>query len=434
MHLETVKSFALTVLIGTSLLLSFTLWTYKPDNETSTEDVVQESTDLGGDEESIKELAKPESVIFRNNNHYYGFSNPSDRASLYKDMQSWVLYNFRTVESNGPPSAKKQVEFDFPGAIPMSMAGDMFTFNEKRNFPNWQFDRLIITFNRDKSSLNITFMSKNGRRQASAVVNNSKKHDRLWDRLETYDGLEKFKRVDKANEPFYIPAKSTKLAVEYRAVRTIDSINMVDIMFVEPDNVNRNRISKNEIYFTDSARGIMRVYPNRRTMEYQNPLQSSFKQMQPDKLLSRSISQINDHLGWTDNYRLTSIDIAAGNTVRYQLAYDNYPVFGHNYSTMIEQQYREGELHKYNRPLFSLANYLSEDETKTLRSGDKVINMIENSSTYDLADIDNIKIGYQLIYRSDYDAVTLEPNWFINRNDNWREIDFNAIEKEHRGG
>ncbi|MFD1362672.1 YycH family regulatory protein [Lentibacillus salinarum] len=435
MRLETVKTFILSILIGISLLLTFALWSYRPEMGNLTEDVVEDSTDLGGTEETMERLVEPGSIVFRNDGHYFGFADPTDQQSLYSDMQSWVMYNFRTTDSNGPPSEAYQVEFIFPDTIPMNMAGALFTFNEDVEWPDWGFERLFITFNQDTNALNVIFLSEDGEQQATAIVNNSEKYDRLWDDLTAYEGLTEFLEVEAADDPFYIPADEVDVATKSIAVQTIDSGAMVDIMFTNPDIVTRSQVSENEIYFTDSARGIMRVYPNRRTMEFQNPLQSSYAQMEPEALLTQSMTHINDHRGWTDDYHLRDIDVnAETNTVRYQLFYDGYPVFGSNYSTIIEQQYRAEELHQYNRPLYSLENYLGEDDSTTLRSGSQVLEYLDSSSTYDLADLEGIKIGYDLNYRSSADAITLEPAWFMNDNGSWQKIDFSAFDKaEERG-
>lgn len=96
--------------------------------------------------------------------------------------------------------------------------------------------------------------------------------------------------------------------------------------------------------------------------------------MDPEALLELSKNNINGHVGWTDEYNLMDI-AASSNTIRYQLFYDGYPVYGDHHASMIEQQFRIKELNQpnlYKRPLFSLKNLLGKDPAE-LRSGNDVI-------------------------------------------------------------
>lgn len=423
MKFEMVKSFILWVLIGTSLLLTFALWSYSPDLERSSQDV-EEGAELDGNEESINSLVEPSSIIFKSGNNYFGFKNPGDRQSLYRDMQSWTMREFESTSSNGAPEGDNMVELIFPDAIPMERAGSLFTFNDDNVFPEWQFERLFLTFNENSNTMNVTFLSERGDQQATAVINNSEKYSIMWEYLTTFEGLTEYLRVETGDNPTYIPSHQTNVPSVSIAVQNINTNLMVDTLFSNP--VSRNRVTENEIYITDSASGLMRLYPNRRTMEFQNPLPSSTEQqLEPEVLLDQSIMNINDHLGWTNEYNLMELNARASNsTVRYQLYYNGYPTFGSNYVSTIEQQYRGTELHQYNRPMFSLQNYLGGDESVTLPSGSQVVEKLENNSAYNMDNIRYIRIGYDLTYQNDADAITLDPAWFMDYNGTWQKIDF----------
>ncbi|GAA0437190.1 hypothetical protein GCM10008983_12430 [Lentibacillus halophilus] len=434
MRFETVKSVILWALVVGSLLLSFALWNYKPEVEDLPPEQFQDRVDLGGDEETKKNIIKPKSIIFRNEQHYYGFTDPNDSETLYQDMHSWMLYDFRTEESRGRPTESNQLEVVFPTAIPMSMLDSLFTFNGDPLFPDWDFERFFITFDEDDSSLQITFLDRKGDQQATAAVNNSETFSRLWQLLTTFEGLREYAQFDKAEQPIYIPKHAVEMANKSVAVREIGSHSMVDVLFRNPDAVIRNQINDNEVYFTDNARGIMRVYQDRRTMEFQNPLQSPFEQMEPAALLERSKNNINEYKGWTDDYHLMDIETSI-NTIRYQMFYDGYPVYGNNHASMIEQQYRIKDLNqpnRYHRPLFSLANLLS-SKTEELPSGANVIDYLNNNKTYKPEQVDDIRIGYDLTYQGESDALTLEAAWFINYKGCWQKMSSDDITLQKGG-
>lgn len=428
MYLETVKSFILWILVGISLLLTFALWSYQPDLETLDQEF-ESRVDIGGTKETKTSLIEPESFIFKSNNNYYSFTDPKEGQTLYQDMNSWVLYEVRSGGSNGKPS-NEQVEIIFPDELPVKVAKSLFTFNKDVNLPKWSFERMFITFNHDKHSFNIILLSVDGQKQVKAVVNNSDKFARLWGYLTNFEGLTEYVRIDGAASPFFIPKFQVEVPSKSVAVNTISSYQMVDELFRNPDIVTRNQVTENQIYYTDSQRGIMYVYENRRTMEFQNPLQSPFESMSPLQLIDKSVVNINEHRGWTGEYNLMELNTSS-NTIKFQLYNDGYPVYGNNNSSVIEQQYRALVLNQYNRPLFNLSNFLG-GRIKTLPSGSDVKYILENSKNYDLENVTNIKVGYELSYRRSENAIDLEPAWFMEYNGSWRKIDLE--ETQLKGG
>lgn len=296
MKLETIKSYILTVLVGVSLLLTFALWSYQPEYPTVKTEEFVDSVDLGGDQETTQGLIEPKSIIFENNNNsYFSFTEETDRKTLYEDMQEWVLYEFQTDNVSERPSEKNQLEIIFPEPLSMELAGDLFTFNEDVFLPDWKFDRLFITFNSNSSSLNIIFRSADGQQQATAVVNNPDKYEKLWNYLTTYEGLSEYLRVDLAGPPIYIPKNNVVVPSRSIAVRDINSNLMIDALFNNTDIVRGTQVNENEFYYTDSTRGIMRIYQNGRTMEFQNPIQSPYEQMSQNDLIERSKTNINEN-------------------------------------------------------------------------------------------------------------------------------------------
>src|SRR5690606_34954317 len=202
MKLEVIKSYTLAILVGISLILSFSLWSYQPkeDDEKSILDekeelLNEEQINLGGTEETKKSLVQPTQLIFEQDNNYYGFSNAVNRQNLYEDMTSWVLYNFRISDANGRPNVNRQVEIIYPDELPMNIIPNLFTVNNSEQVynlaENFSFQRLYITF-KSVHSLTFNFLSTDGKTQISADVNNAQKHDQLLNYLTTLEGLEKY--------------------------------------------------------------------------------------------------------------------------------------------------------------------------------------------------------------------------------------------------
>ncbi|WP_088051670.1 YycH family regulatory protein [Virgibacillus dakarensis] len=432
MKFETVKTFVLVILVGVSLLLTLALWSFKP-NLKFLGDMDYAEADIGGQGNlTKKDVVAPKNIIFQINSRYYGFSNPVERQSLYQDMQSWVLYNFKTSEANGPPDDDYQIELLFPDELPMEIADDLFTFDEEPDLPEWSFQRVFITFHPNDSSLEIQFLSTSGDRRASAIVNNSKKYNQLWAYLTKQEGLSEYIQYKESGIPIYVPKNLQEMTERKLTIKNIDPDNLVDALFRNPEIVRRDVTNVGETYYTDSARG-MRVKEDGRSIEFVNPLNTNYERMRAFDLLETSMASINEQKGWTGDFNLEELRPST-NFVRFRMYYDGYPVFNSSLA-VIEQEWRNQQLYKYQRPLFSYNSPPIGGSSVKLRSGNDVIYFIENAS-YKAENIDDIQIGYHLVYEEDDLSfyLTLKPAWYINYNGSWQEINFDELSPNKKGG
>src|SRR5699024_12649737 len=112
MKFEVIKTYVLVILVGLSLILSYSIWNYQPNYELLSDTDYLDEIDIGGKEQSKKDVIKPTSIIFKNAGQYYGFTNPTADHSLFKDMQSWMMYNFQTSEINHKQKDRKSTRLN----------------------------------------------------------------------------------------------------------------------------------------------------------------------------------------------------------------------------------------------------------------------------------------------------------------------------------
>src|SRR5699024_9187005 len=148
MNFELIKSYILTVLVLISFLLTFSLCNYKPyyDRVFDTNYVVE--VNLGCTVKMRTDVLKQVSIIFNKNDNYFSFDNLDEKNNFYKEMQSWVMYDFRDGEANNPPQHNDQVEIIFPDAISLDILPSLFDMDEEAgDLPEWSFKRMYITLN-----------------------------------------------------------------------------------------------------------------------------------------------------------------------------------------------------------------------------------------------------------------------------------------------
>src|SRR5690625_5101642 len=118
-----IKTVILTILVGLSLLLTFSLWNSQPNHDdlSNIRSEYVNEVDIGGTEETKKTIIKPTSIIFHKDHHYFGFADPLKQQRLYKKMQEWVLDDFKVSSAQDRPLNKYQVEVIFPTALPIEV-------------------------------------------------------------------------------------------------------------------------------------------------------------------------------------------------------------------------------------------------------------------------------------------------------------------------
>ena len=419
MNFELIKSYILTVLILISLLLTFSLWNYKPNYERVFDTNYVDEVNLGGTVKKRTDVVKPESIIFKKNDNYFSFDNPADKNDFYEEMQSWVMYDFRDGEASNPPQHNDQVEIIFPDAISLDILPSLFDMDEEAgDLPEWSFKRMYITLNQDESTLKIHFLSIDGRYKAQAVVNNAAKEAWVKNYLDNLEGMVEYIPLTQSDTPVYIQKGSSVMPRHSATINTIDPVSLVNILFTDPSAVKRN-VVEDETFYTDGQRQ-MHIYHNRKLMEYVNPYQG-YESMSPNDLLEQSIDDINNYNGWTDSYNLQEID-PIQNRIVYQMYYKDYPVFNNNDLATIQQEWHDQDRIRYKRPLFSINDPLGGDEVE-LPPGTTVKNFLEKESNYNIEEIENVKVGYRLSFQdSSFPTLNLDPSWYIKYNDKWQEL------------
>ncbi|MUV37915.1 hypothetical protein JNUCC1_01721 [Lentibacillus sp. JNUCC-1] len=424
MNFETIKSFILGVLVAVSLLLTFSLWSYQPQNDLLSNKplVSEEEMDIQGAKETKKELIQPTDMIFHSNGAPYGFTNPKEVERIYSDMQSWVMYDFSIRNNVKEPNDDHMVEIVFPEALPMQFLNNLFTLNEDPYLPEWSFKRMYITFSEDQSQLNVRFEATRGDEYATVVVNNSRKYDLLYNYVTTHDQLESLVKVENMANEIYVPATPVETYNWSFTTNAIDPNQLVNALFNNPSLVKRN-VSNDEINYTDGLQG-MRIDKNKRSMEFYNPYDArNYEQMDLSNLIERSITSVNEHKGWTDDYHFWAFR-RLDNHITYRMFYEGYPVFSSSDYATIEQMWRENELYQYTRPLFSINNQIGATKA-TLPSGEEVISLLESGqyASYEPEKIQDIRVGYQLTHKeSTAYIMTLEPAWYMNYNGKWIQL------------
>lgn len=429
MKFETVKSVILVILVVISLSLTFGIWYYQPSYDLlyDEEDVSELDTDIGGDQNDYSDVIQPDDMIFHqyDSERHFGFEDPSDYLDLFNNMQSWSLSDFEEKDSGTVPKDNEQVVIHFPTELPMELIANMFSVDDDVTLPTDAFDEIYITFDANASLLNVTFPASDGEKAETAVIKDEDAYNRLAGYMNTKDNMQELIRFDpsKSNadrDAIYIPADSISMKQYSLTVDNTDPNKLVNALFSKPSLVNN---AAGDSSFSDGQRKMDLVHDGK-AVEFVHPYSDTFERMKVMDLIDGSIEKVNDHHGWTNDYYLSDMEQRA-NGVTYRMHYNGFPVYSYSDLSTIEQKWRDEELYKYKRPLFQLKNVLPQEDTKDLDAGEDVIETLTDNPNYKMENVQDLKIGYHLSYEDKAsNSVTLKPEWYVNYDGNWREVNF----------
>lgn len=423
---ENIKTLVLVILIGISLLLTFVLWNSPSYNQltnsSSNSDTVIDEVNLGGGKGVKGTIIEPHHIIFHVNGGYYGFNHPADKQTLYQSMDNWEATDFTVEEAEDEPQDASMVELVFPDAVPATFLSSLFQVNEDVDFPSWSFRQLFISFIPEQQSLKLTIPSIDGRAQATAIVSDADHYNHLWEKL---NGLDKdvfrtYLPLEESPYPVYVPEGEIELSGKSVTFNNIDPELLVNVLFTNPSAVSQSYSPEaREVYFTDGQRGL-RIFEDGSKMEFVDPYSEDGSTVSPSQLLNDSIYHINGHDGWTDEYHLVAIQ-PNQQSIRYKMYHDGYPVFNSSNLATIEQVWGSQQLVEYHRPLFKLRDVLSEGSVQ-LPSGTEVLSYLRNNPDFDLENVQQLYVGYHLNYQSSNQYIELEPAWYMNYNNSFRQL------------
>lgn len=424
MKFETVKSIILFMLVGLSLLLTLGLWNNSPTYERLDDSSYLNEVDVGGEKEPKREIIEPSEIIFSSNDQYFGFDKQKKQKRFYKEMNTWSMNNFVTGPYLGEPKSEYHINLYFPAPVPIEFLPNLFDYNEEVFLPSWSFQKVYVTVNQNKQTLQLKFVSTDGVYEATTSVNDTKTYEQVKQYFLTGKDLANYESFNDGMKPIYVPENSIEMTRWSLTVNMIDELSFVEALFSNPSSVRKNTAAG---YYSDAQRG-MRISNDRLNMQFINPIPSQEEQLDTAELLDRSITKINGHKGWTGDFNLYEVD-TKNQTVRYRMFYEGFPILNDKNLATIEQRWRDNELYNYRRPLFELTSPLANDTVK-MPSGQAILNALENDSTYNKEEIGDIKLGYRLEYSESYNAASLEPAWFMNYESGWIELQLDALLKK----
>lgn len=419
MKLESAKSLLLIILIGTSLILTFGMWNYRAEYKPLSDVESIDEADLGGDIQEVGDLVQPNDLVFKMNGEFFSYKDPEDSMEFFEDIQQWELTDITRKDLEEDSETGAEVEIIFPTEVPLSLFDTILNVDSTlTNNTNFYVDRFSIDLREEEEVLHVEFVSTDREEVVEGTIYSTTNYDRLLSIFgELTEGeYEEKQLVADAARDFYIPIEEKTLTSYTYTFDTIEAVDIRNIMFSNPNVVSVSETAPGSImYRTDNRQLNIASYGMRF-------IDVAEKNNEPtnNSVLQQSLTNINEHKGFTGDYRLESF---TEDSIAYRMYQFQYPVVNNSYMdlSIIYQEWQNDQLNKYNRSLVSL-NTVVNTSKKELRSGEEIINSIQQNEN--TADIQDVQIAYRLTIQTDDngDYVLLEPEWYQRINNSWSTV------------
>jgi regulatory protein YycH of two-component signal transduction system YycFG len=433
MNFERAKSIILIILVGTSIFLTWSIWTYEPEYDPFEQS--SEFIKIKSDVQIVSDVIKPVSILFHGNGQHFQTSNPAEINEMEKQFSQWRFRGIKEISVNRLQRKfddfvheDGSIEIEFSDDIPISLYKTVLNITDKE-VPKFSFDRIIIKQkNISGNESAVYFVSYDQRKIYQGMVD-SKKLRNFMDSFYrgSYDKHPEYTaETINSKRTLFVPENPVEInRLEYY-IDYLDIGDLKSALFINPKYVRQEPVSVGEEY-TDGTR-LMTVNKDNYLISYINPAQKSKLFDSSSDLLQKSIDFINEHAGWeNNNYRFAYMSENEQRVV-FRLFVNGYPAFNESGMTEIEQIWGKEEIYSYDRPYFKLDSVLpSVGSAKTLRSGKEVVNQLKSKDNIDFNSVEDISIGYKLDKSLDsklVTLVTLEPTWYYRIGDKWFIVPF----------
>ncbi|MER2119506.1 MAG: two-component system activity regulator YycH [Solibacillus sp.] len=429
-YVEQIKSLLLAFLVLLSIVFTLLIWNYKPEYETVKETQIEEV--LVGKPKDLQEIIKPYRLLYRQNEQFYGTVSSTPLKGLYSHLRSWQVYEMDLINSDLSDSkmnemlrANNRITMFFNEEIPLRVFSNLLSFSDNE-IPDVSFTRLIIDWSNVENSdqLQLLFLNTEERSLYRAYASVPDKDYFMEKVIEPANDYSQYVEVERdALRSLYVAKDPIQSARNRYLAVDIKPDLFKKILFTDLKIVQRNIESSQSERFTDGT-SLMTVDSQNRSINYVYPTAESNASIPSSRLLFDSYNFINDHGGFTMDYRLSSMDIDR-HIAEYQLFLQGLPVYSKVTTTRLVTTWGENRIFRYRRPYYSMGTNI-ERVQRDLESGEQIVELLRTKDNKLFNETEEIVVGYELtLEESEQDTdlvLVLEPRWFAVTNNVWTRL------------
>jgi len=425
MKFETIKTIILTLLVACSMFLTWTIWTYKPSYDYINQDVT--NTPISNTKKT-QDLIMPSKIVLHQNQTHLGTVQDTEIDRIMKEIQKWHFFDIGTQKTLTETELryfiqeKNHMEIDFPSRVPFDIYRGILQINKKQT-SNMYFDKIVVDFAKGaQKEKNIYFIDTATHKIASSSISINEIQSFVNRLKQKQNQYQSYELVELGNNHYtYLPSSSTNMKrYEFYIIKDLDELeSFKKLLFNDPASVQKNE-TKDKIEYV-SITSLMKVDLKNNVLSFVNTSENLSYKSDPKAILKQSIEFVNEHGGWTGDYRYFSLNNNSHEVV-FRLFMDGYPVFNSNEMAEIQQFWGEKDIQEYRRP-FIYSEQQFDYSVKSMPAGKDELEDLLSTPHVQKNSIQDLELGYQLKMDPDNPRmVSFEPTWYCLYDGTWSPV------------
>lgn len=434
-YIEQAKSITLFLLIALSLTLTFLTWNYQPKYQTI-EHIQVENTMLS-EQRPLSKVIKPYRMLFKLDEEETFTGTVSSKvidrlmnsmAEMEANDLTLINHNLSDDKLDEMMRLPERMMLFFQDEVPLPTFNVLLPFHEKE-IAEATFNRMIIDWSKLEATNQLQFLFVNTK-QHTLHRSFVKMNDKSMFKREFVQQAAQFDRyleVERAAAPsLYVLMNPTEVAPYTYFAETISPDLLKRVLFNDPNIVHRSIENAQSEKYTDSM-SLMTIDAQNQSIHYVYPTAESITPIAPSTLIKDSVEFLNEHGGMTADYRFAAMNYQK-HVIDYQMFFKDLPVYSDTTLTRISTTWGDNRIFRYRRPNYIFDMVLPDDKaTKELASGPRTIEHLQYSLKKDINEIEDLVIGYYLVYDTGAQLFTLEPSWFMLTKNGWGRLSVERV-------
>ena len=432
MYREWIKSILLIVIVASSLVLTYLVWSYEPEfSEIDT--TIEGTTNLGqGERVSFEQVMSTYQLVWiQGENNTRGTTDPRALIGIREHLEgskitSMNVYNsLNRLDVRGEDTSEEEfLLIDYYSDVPSKSLFQMLGLSHEATLPDFTFDRIVV----DMKEGNVVFNLVDESRTRVAVVETDISADFLKAHVESYgDIFEDYtpiitnQQTSNNMTAIYGPSSPGNVNTERFMISQVNVDVMNRVLFMDSPAESR---SSDEVSIYEDENHIATYNTDTYQYSYINLNESSSSSGNNHQTIQDIYYFLNSHNGLSQNNVLFDYE-PNENTATFRSTLNGRVVFSEGLSTAITVKYGANSVYEYTRPLIRTNAKVSDEEEVELLDIENVRYQIALHDNFDLQKVSKIVLGYDMTYaddETDLEFIDYTPQWYVKYDGAWMKF------------
>ena len=407
-------------------MLTFTIWTYSPSYDLNDTPIVDIAI---AEKKTMEEVVKPYRLLYSLEEGLTGSTAIVNIEKVFNSLKSGEIQTVELLNNkasfdlvNKYITTPNRMTFFYSAEVPIEILSNILPFAD-HSLPDASFNRLVIDWGGPSDDeMTMFFINSTKLKVYKAQVVSVNKDGFVNRVVGQLSKLKTYSEIERPGKLSLFVTNTPEDVENYTYIlEKISLEKFKNALFASPSLVRSNPVGTSGQEYTDDSVKMNDEFNSKR-ISYVDPAAESETPGEPAEIIHQSISFINEHNGWTDDYRYFRSNPAT-KQVSFQLYLSGMPVFSNDTWTEITAYWGENRVYRYIRPYYTFSNSTPiKRNTVQLPSGQATYDLISTLSGLNMASVDDIVLGYYLTQDDQQLSLNLEPSWYYLLNGSWVRV------------